>query len=102
MVISFLTMYNKNQFFYKTHENKRNKNLNNVVPQHKCKKTSLMFKESLWKKWSWTDNLWLMIIVDTAALLTREVYVKQVASKLRFCHCTLGHLTHSTRRGLNS
>ena len=41
-----------------------------------------------------------MIIVDTAALLTREVYVKRVASKLRFCHCTLGHLTHSTRRGL--
>ena len=35
MVTTFLTMYNKNQFFYNTHENYKNTNLNILLAKKK-------------------------------------------------------------------
>ena len=38
MIITFLTMYNTNHFFYKTHENYKNINLNVLLAKKKQKK----------------------------------------------------------------
>ena len=46
MVITFLTMYNKNQFFYNTHENYKNTNLNILLAKNKFKKTLLTYNKS--------------------------------------------------------
>ena len=46
MVITFLTMHNKNQFFYNTHGNYKNINLNILLAKNKYKKTLLTYNKS--------------------------------------------------------
>ena len=58
MVITFLTMYNKNQFYYNTYENYKNTNLNELLAKNKSKKT-LLPTTKVGKKWSWTYNLYI-------------------------------------------
>ena len=41
MVITFLTMYNKNQFFYNTHGNYKNINLNFLLAKSNTRKPCL-------------------------------------------------------------
>ena len=54
MVITFRTMYNKNQFFYNTHGNYKNINLN-ILLAKKYKKDLLTYNKSE-QKLSWTYN----------------------------------------------
>ena len=46
MVITFLTIYNKNQFFYNTHEKYKNTYLNILLAKSKSKKTLLTYNKS--------------------------------------------------------
>ena len=46
IVVTFLTMYNKNQFFCNTHGNYKNTNLNLLLAKNKSKKTLLTYNKS--------------------------------------------------------
>ena len=46
MVITFLIMCNKNQFFDKKHENYKNINLNILLAKNKYKKTLLTYNKT--------------------------------------------------------